>query len=334
MNKIKRLIKKIPHSQDIYDKFRDKLNYLDFYKDKSFFKKNYMYSKPITKEKLEYEMLFEIHKLEKGFTVSTNIRPFGKDKIHKIIKDIRKYELLGFEPSFAYKLSYSVLREYLKFFEMNEWTDRDEYKTVLSFVKEKKEFKCIPVGAFDLKKEEFIDKALIDYNSFLSSRRSVRNFLDKKLTDEDIKKAVDMAIKTPTACNRQMCKIYFLKTEKSKNIIKKYAQGLSLFDLKNANYFMVTFDVSANYFVGERNQGWFNSGLVTMNFVNALHSLGIGSCCIQFGNTFTEEKKLKRELNISNSERIGVIITAGYYDEISRIPYSTRKPIEEIYRER
>ena len=144
-----------------------------------------------------------------------------------------------------------------------------------------------------------------------------------------------MAIKTPTACNRQMCKIYYMKSINSKRVIEHYAKGgLGLFDLTNANYFVITFDISANYFIGERNQGWFNSGLVTMNFVNALHSLGIGSCCIQFGNSFKEEVKMKEELNIPKSERIGVIITAGYYDEISKIPYSTRKPIDEIYRER
>lgn len=119
-----------------------------------------------------------------------------------------------------------------------------------------------------------------------------------------------------------------------KKVVEDYAQGLGLFDLTNANYFVITFDVSANYFVGERNQGWFNSGLVTMNVVNALHSLGIGSCCIQFGNSFKEEQEFKNLLNIPNNERIGVIVTAGYYDNVSRIPYSTRKPIEEIYRKR
>ena len=53
---------------------------------------------------------------------------------------------------------------------------------------------------------------------------------------------------------------------------------------------------------GERNQGWFNAGLVAMNFVNALHSLGIGSCFVQFGNSNQEEKDLKKLLNINKSE--------------------------------
>ena len=308
--------------------------YIDFKRDKNFFAKTYMYSNPITKEKLEYDMLFEIHKLEKGFAVSKNLRPFGVDKIKRIIRDIEEYEKHNYENGFSYNLAYSSLLEYKKFYEEHKWTDREEYNIVKSFLDNNKEFDYIPVGAFDLKKNDFIDKALIDYNSFISSRRSIRNFANKELLDEDIRKAVEMAIKTPTACNRQMCKIYYIKSKEGKKVIEDYAQGLGLFDLTNANYFVITFDLSANYFVGERNQGWFNAGLVTMNFVNALHSLGIGSCCIQFGNTFKEEQEFKKLLNIPSSERIGVIVTAGYYDEVSRIPYSSKKPIEEIYRER
>lgn len=333
MYNVKNLIKKIPGFEILY-RFKKNYKYhFDFYRDKKFFQRNYMYSRPITKEKLEYDMLFEIHKLEKGFATTKNQRPFGIDKIKRIIKDIKEYEKFKFAPSFAYNLAYSSLESYIKFYEEKKWTDKEEYKLVLQFINQGCKHTHIPVGAFDYHKSDFISDALIDYDKFISSRRSIRNFSNKKLAKKDIIKAVNMAIKTPTACNRQMCKIYYASSDKSRETIEKYAQGIGLFDLLNVNYFVITFDISANYFIGERNQGWFNSGLITMNFVNALHSLGIGSCCIQFGNSFEEEKELKKTLNISPSERVGVIITAGYYDEISRIPYSSRKPIEEIYRE-
>lgn len=71
-----------------------------------------------------------------------------------------------------------------------------------------------------------------------------------------------------------------------------------------------------------------------MNFVNVLHSLRNGSCCIQFDNTNKKEKTLKKLINIPSNERIGVIVCAGYYDKISKILYSSRKSIEEIYREK
>ena len=284
-------LKKIPFLVILNKKIKFKKEYK---KDYKFFLENYSYSNP-TKSKIEYNMILEVHKLEKGMAC-INPRPFGVNKVKELMRLII------------------------------------EYKIISRFISKKRDFDYIEVGSFDLKKKDIIKDASIDYDKFLSSRRSIRNFSSTKLKKEDIEKAVKMAIKTPTACNRQMCKIYYINNDEKKDVVTKYAQGVGLFDLTNVNYFIITFDISANYFIGERNQGWFNSGLFSMNFANALHSLGIGSCFIQFGNSFEEEEKLKKILNIPESERIAVILTAGYYDEISKIPYSTRKDFKEIFK--
>lgn len=330
---IKKTLKQIP-GFDRINGYRKKMNCRkEFDNDCNFFLKNYISSKPITIEKMEYDMILEIHKIEKGIAC-LEPRPFGIEKVKKIMELIESYEKITDEKSFSYNLAYSCLEAYLKFYEEREWQNREEYKLVQSFMKNASKYEQIEVGAFNYKYENNIKDSKIDYDKFLSSRRSIRNFADKKLTEEDITKAINMSIKSPSACNRQMCKIYYIKSKAKTEIIKKRAQGLGLFDLSNANFFVVTFDVSATYFIGERNQGWFNAGLMSMNFVNALHSLGIGSCFIQFGNSFKEEQIMKKELEIPESERIAVIITAGYYDEISRIPYSTRKEKDDIFFER
>lgn len=328
-SKIKKFIKNLPGV--LY--LKNFNSFSVFSSDKTFFIQNCIASRVITKEKVEYEILLEVHKLEKGFAV-LNPRPFGIEKVRRIIELLRIYEDNNFEKGFGYNLAYSSLESYKKFYEEKEWNDTDQYKIVSDFLKNAKLYTYIPVGAYDLYREDFIEESKIDYDKFISCRRSIRNFAAKELSNEDITKAVNMAIKSPSACNRQMCKVYYIDKDDNKKVVEKYAQGLGLFDLTNANYFVITFDVSANYFVGERNQGWFNAGLFSMNFVNALHSLGIGSCFIQFGNTFKEEQEFKKLLDIPSSERVAVIITAGYYDEVSRIPYSTRKDISEIYRVR
>ena len=156
--------------------------------------------------------------------------------------------------------------------------------------------------------------------------------MDKKITDDDARKAVLMAIKSPSACNRQMCKIYFINDETKRERTIKYGHGLTNFNLNNTNIFIITFDISSYCSIGDRHQGWFNAGLIAMNFVNALHSIGIGTCFIQFGNDINEELELKRLLNIPENEKISIMIAAGYYKDESIIPYSTRKDINEIYR--
>ena len=129
-----------------------------------------------------------------------------------------------------------------------------------------------------------------------------------------------------------MCKIYFVDNSKLKEQVKKFAMGLGNFDLTGVNYFIVTFDVKAFHYSGERNQGWLNAGLFAMNFVNALHSLKIGSCFIEVGNSFKSEKELKKMLNIPECERVAVIITAGYYKKTFSILSRDRKEISMVYK--
>lgn len=67
--------------------------------------------------------------------------------------------------------------------------------------------------------------------------------------------------------------------------------------------------------------------------VNAFHSLGIGTCYIQFSNSVKEEEQLKKMNGIPSNERIAVILFAGYYDEKSIFTISPRKSFKEYFTE-
>lgn len=324
MNSIKEKIKRIPGAKKLITRIKSS----EIKEERALFFKNYMYSSPKTKEKLDYELLLEIHKIEKGLA-SINPRPFGKEKIKQIIVLLELNRKFNYENRFTINYAMSTLKKYVDFYKEQGWEQQEEYNICIAFFKKDYPYESIESGAFLFNREEALQNT-IDYTQFIKARRSVRTYSNIPLKDEDVKKAVEAALLSPSACNRQMCKIYQISKERN-IIVEKYAQGLGLFDLSNANYFIVTFDLSFCYFFGERNQGYFNAGLMSMNFVNSLHSLGIGSCFVQFGNTLKEEKRFKSELNIPNSERIAVIIVAGYYAKESKIPRSSRKSIDDIY---
>ena len=300
-----------------------------YIKDMNFYLKNFINSKKDFK-KIGYDMELEVHKLEKGM-INKKIRPFGREKVKKILDLINEYDKLDIEPSFEYNLACSILEEYKKIYEKNNWIEAIEYKTVSDFINQHHKFKKLDCGASLIKFKNLENKYLINYYDFVLSRHSIRNYAKKEIPKEILDECVQTALLSPSACNRQMCKIYYVKKLDNINLIKKYAKGLSSFNLDNANYFVVTFDVSAFYFLSERNQGWLNAGLFSMNFVNALHSKGIGSCFIQFDNNFKEEKIIKENLKISKSERIAVIIVCGYYLSDDIVPTSCRKEINDIF---
>lgn len=327
---IRQIIKKIPGTKCA----KDMIEFAKEYKyDKKIYSKNYSHSYE-TKEKLGYNMLLISHSLEKGMS-NKNPRRFGKSKVDELMKLIQKYESYeDYDSDFAFINAINVLRGYISFYEKKNWEDAEEYGKVKAFLENYETIEKMNVGSFVLKKKDFEKDSEIDYRKFLASRHSVREFLPKRLKEEDLKKAIETAILTPSACNRQMCKVYYSTNPELRKAIVKFGQGFGGFEQDTINPIVITFDVNANYFIGERNQGWFNAGLFSMNLVNALHSQGIGSCFCQFGNSTKQEEQLKRLLNIPASERIAVIIAAGYYCDESIIPYSPRKKLDGIYRKR
>lgn len=293
------------------------------------FRKNWIRSRTDIKT-AGYDIIINAHALEKGMT-SKQPRPFGITRTDEIINLMTLYEQQQWSKDYAYNLGASILSEYCRFYKKYKWEKRTEYKKVSAFIKNR--HTTLKSGTLEIHRTDFMKAAQVNYRQFLSTKHSIRAFEPHPLSNKDIVEAVTAATKTPTACNRQMIKIYYIKNNSIKQQVMKYAHGLTGFDKETANIFIITHDISSLCDAGEISQGYFNAGLVTMNFVNSLHSEGIGSCMLAFNNNISEERHLKKLLNIPQCERISVMIAAGYYPEKSLVPRSTRKTAEEIYEE-
>ena len=303
--------------------------------DKRMFMKNYVDSSPSTIDKVSYEMIRTIHSVEKGFS-NDNPRPFGILPTNTLMKLVKEYERLSAEQSgeknFSYQMTIGCLTSYVKFYEDRGWTQESQYQVVKSFLEERASEASVPAGVIPYSLDKLNEGMQFDYLSFVKGRRSVRKFSGEKVPEEVMRECIDIAKYAPSACNRQMVKVYDVRSEKASDYIVRFAQGKSAFVLDTVSFLLITFDMNAFYFSGERNQGWFNAGLFAMNLINAMHSKGIGSCFIQFGNTNSEEKKIKADLGIPGSERIAIILAYGYYTDETKVPDSTRKETDSIYR--
>ena len=323
---IKKIIKRIPFAKKIKEVicFRKEYN-----ADRIFFKHNYSHSAE-TKAKIGYNILLIVHSLEKAMT-NKHPRRFGVAKIEELAKLIDRYAGYGdYELDFPFICAVNILREYANFYEMNDWGGADECLMAKKVISKYKSVEIIIIGSFKLRKKEFEKDARIDYKKFLSSRHSIREFARRKIGAKDLKTAIEAAILSPSACNRQMCKVYNVSNESKRKKLIEMAQGFGGFEKETINTLVITFDVNSNYFIGERNQGWLNAGLFSMNLVNALHSIGIGSCFCQFGNSTRQEKTIKRILGIPDNERIAVILACGYYPEECNVTHSPRKKPEDV----
>lgn len=277
-----------------------------------------------------YRIMLMVHSLEKGMCMS-DPRPYGHEKVLQLIQILSQFPELS-KKGFEYLLGVSALHSWMNFFEEHGWQSEEMYAKAKTFLD------TVKVDYLETGYRDFQDPSkqfdVENFGKVLFTRHSVRDFQDRGLDRDDIEFAVKCFIEAPTACNRQMCRLIYIMNQEVKEFLDKTIIGTSGFNKRTVRYFIVTYDLAAFHYSGERQQGLFNAGLCTMNFINGLHARGIGACCLQWSNKHSEDVRLRNKLGLLESERIAVVVGTGYYLESSKIPCSVRRNLADIYREK
>lgn len=317
--KFKEIIKKNPFIR----RLGKKVNILRaYYHDVKDFNDYYNESAEVQNE-FSYSIMLLVHSLEKGMCMK-EIRPYGFQKVNELKNFLKKTEDVS---AFEYQLGVAVLEAWVRLFRENNWTDYQEYKDTEAFIADKHSELLAGRKLYEPNSINFKS-----YFDFIASRHSVREFQEAEISEKDVEIALECFRETPTACNRQMCRVIEVKSTDIKEQLSSALIGIQGFDRKSVNYFVITYDLASLAYSGERQQGFFNAGLCAMNFINGLHSRGIGSCCLQWSNNYTEDTYIRKLLNLRKSERIAVVIGAGYYLNHNIIPCSCRRSITDLLR--
>lgn len=257
-------------------------------------------------QKPQYEILMLSHKLEKGMLNSTPKPMWGWDKARRL-NDLIK----GNNDSFINITGKSVLSAYLN--QKNQSADEREIKMAELYPKElsfdSKQGGVRIINKTDVATSEE-EKKLIEH--FFNSRHSVRDYSDEKVKKEDINAAISLAMRCPSACNRQPTKCYVCQFDDQQTII-------------------ITVNVRA-FNCSEFND-WFVSPSIFAAYLSlTLHLYGIG-CCIYrkqlYGND-PYNKKMKALCAIPNDEMIVLELKFGYYKDNFSIACSNRANCDDI----
>lgn len=299
-----------------------------FRQDARDFSKYYV-EQAVKKGDFRYSILLLVHSLEKGMCMP-NPRPYGLDKVKELIGYLNVYPEARRE-EFEYQLGVSILFAWADFFEKYNWQSEPAYNDVNAFLKDKNRGPGLQAGTKLYRPGDVFADAKV-YEEMFLSRHSVRDYQERKIDSADIQFALKCFVETPTACNRQMCRVYYIQNQEITDLLNRVVIGVPGFNKKTVQYFLITYDLASFAYSGERQQGLFNAGLCTMNFINGLHAKGIGSCCLQWSNKYDQDVKVRKQLGLRDSERIGIVIGAGYYLEENAIPCSVRRDPEDIFK--
>jgi len=167
--------------------------------------------------------------------------------------------------------------------------------------------------------------------NFFFTRYTLREFKDELIDEDIIKHAVELAMKSPSVCNRQPWHIYNITDQELKTKALKYQAGNRGFGEKIPNLIIVTTDLRAYVPGQEHYQHWIDGGMFSMSFIMALHSLGIGSCCLNWSQSPSNDKAFRKLINIHESHTVSMLIAVGKPDFENIVCTSKRRPLEEVY---
>lgn len=187
------------------------------------------------------------------------------------------------------------------------------------------------VGVKTVTEQDLKKGMLSSPEDFFLSRYSLRDFKPDSIPEEELLRAIELVKKTPSVCNRQEWKIYHTS---DRSVIKealKHQSGNKGFGHLVPNLIIVSIDLRAFIQGQEHYQQWIDGGMLSMSIVYSLHSLGIGSCCLNWSQKPKIEKQLRKSLNIENHNSVIMMIACGYPNNTNAVCVSPRVPTSYIH---
>lgn len=272
---------------------------------------------------IKWRLLLLAHSLEKGLSLCENKPNFGIKKATDLLHMLKKMQ--NQNNGFEYCESYSVLTKYKEYREINGLDS--SFLSELSNI-EKPATYC-EVG-YQLVKKENLFYDFKNFEDLCVKRHSIREFAESLPNLSDIIDVINVASKAPSACNRQMIKVFFSDTIEDNLELAKYIPGNAGTRTENCWYLFVTADrTSFDYFEAE--QWMLNGGIFTSYMILGFTAKSLGSCVYQWPIQYENNEKVKNILNIPDKYTILTVISVGNYKDDVKYLVSSRRSVNEFY---
>lgn len=283
---------------------------------------------------LELRMMLRYHTIEKGLSFR-DIRPgFGREPVKESIQLLREYHQ-KYGTSVVCLYTAQSLQAYLDVHQSVGY-DLGDLRSQIESAIEPHLGPDAQVsdegfgGAITLERERLLAESRGNFASLMKSRYSVRDFSEEPVSLELIEKAIEIAMKTPSVCNRQGWGLHIFADPKRVLEVLGCQNGNRGFTHQINKVAVVTSDLRIFVGDGERNQAYIDGGLFSMSFGLALHSLGVATCMLNCSLGPAGDRKLRQAAGIPDHEVIIMMIAMGHYPERLKVCAAARKPWRSI----
>ena len=279
-------------------------------------------------------LMFHAHAIEKGLSRSDFRAGFGKIAVPNLAKEMNAWFVGGRDTNDQFfRTAASVMKVYFQRhkdlkFDVSEFHDLLDPAVRDLISKDDKTQGGVLTAASDREPLAQTDQS----RSFLDvvySRRSVREFTNTPVRDEDIRHAVQIAMQAPSVCNRQAARVHMFDDHSAIKAALELQGGFSGYQMP-PRLLLVTSNLSAFLFAAERNQPFIDGGLFMMTLLLGLQQVGLGSCSLNTAMNHERENALRKILNIPDDEVFISFVAVGHYDPAILTPQSKRIQVSDV----
>jgi nitroreductase len=252
---------------------------------------------------LEAQLTRDYHRVEKGLAFANPKRPFGSDvlvRLDALIPLARQRN-----PGRPYLIAAESARAAL-----TAWNSGDDADTIVA-----------PIAHAANRR--------VDVECFFTTRHSVRDFSTEYVSPRDIRRAVELAAFSPSACNRQPWKVRLFFGDDVVRVLA-YQNGNRGFARAIPALALVSVELGQFVGAGERNQAWIEGGIFGASMVWALHGIGLQSCMLNLSVTTSVADELRDAVGMPASEVPIMMIAIGHGRPGHRIARSPRRSAEDL----
>lgn len=305
----------------------------DFWYDYRRFSKYACLNKFQNREHYQAFLIKEYHAIEKGLALRFPKPGFGKERISKLIIVLKEY-LNNYSKDDTTDATAAALLEYVNFeIEVNK-RDSLLIKNINNLLSEY----SIPPniekigGTKIVNRNDILSSINFDFSTFFKSRFSTRDFTDEPVSNQLIQNAVSVAMYTPSVCNRQAWKVYHISSENKdlRDRFLKVQNGNRGFGEYIGSLLIITGKLSS-FFPFERNQVFIDGGMFAMSLVMALHSKGLGTCCLNTSYTADRSEEFYKVMEMDTDCVPIMFIAVGHLKSEYRVAVSHRKMLSEVF---
>ncbi|WP_228035359.1 nitroreductase family protein [Oculatella sp. LEGE 06141] len=284
-----------------------------------------------TQTKLRAVITMDYHRIEKGLALREPKIGFGRDVIQRLLTNLKRYQT-AYGLDETCQIAINTLTAYYQFNQTHGIDDQPLNVAIaaLNQAIASDRPRTNQGGIAHVTKQSILNAAAIDFATFTQSRYSIRQFAPDPVELHLIEQAVIMAQKTPSVCNRQSARVYVFSDDEAKRKALSFQNGNRGFGDQASKVLVVVSDLNHFVAIGERYQAWIDGGMFAMSLVYALHSLGLGTCCLNWSVERWADRSLKRATGIKESETVIMMIAVGHLPDELTVAQSPRKPLSEV----